>query len=182
MNLVLIGYRGSGKSSVGQRVAERLGLRFVDTDALIVERFEGRSIRDIWVEFGEPAFRRVECAVAAERLADDGQVIAFGGGAVMQPAVRAELAAAASRCCTIYLRAEPETLGQRIAGDAATAAARPSLSGVAGSADEVRRVLADREPTYRAVADHVIDVDDRKVEQIAEAIVARARADAEARD
>jgi len=175
MNIVLIGYRGSGKTSVGRRVADLLGLRFVDTDEAVVDRFAGRSIRAIWEEFGEPVFRRVECEVIAELLGDDGRVVAFGGGAVMQPAVRAELAAAASRCCVVYLRATAETLGGRIAADRATAEARPSLSGVADSAEEVRRVLAGREPTYEAVADHAVEVDELGIEAVAETVVARVR-------
>lgn len=172
MNVILIGYRGSGKTSVGRLLAERLGLGFVDTDELIIERFEGLSIREIWTAHGEPAFRRVEGEVVGELLAGDGRVIAFGGGAVMQPTVRAAMVDARRRCAVFYLRATPATLSARIAGDAATAAARPSLSGLAGSADEVADVLAEREPTYQAVADHVIDVDGRTVEAIADAVVA----------
>jgi len=169
MNVVLIGYRGSGKTSIGRALADRLGVGFIDTDAEVVERFGGLSIAEVWRRWGEPAFRLAERQVIDRLLADDGRVLAFGGGAVMQPAVRAALDAAGARCTVIYLRARASTLGARIAADAATAEARPSLSGLAGSADEVADVLAAREPTYRAVADHVIDVDDRTVEALAEA-------------
>lgn len=172
MNLVLIGYRGSGKSSVGRLVADRLGLGFVDTDARIVERFDGMTIKAIWQAHGEPAFRKVEREVIADLLGEDGRVIAFGGGAAMQPEVRAALADTGDRCKAVYLRATPATLSARIIGDAATAAARPSLTGAAGSAEEVADVLARREPTYQALADHTIDVDGREVEAVAEAIVA----------
>lgn len=156
MNIVLLGYRGSGKTTVGKKLANALWRDFVDTDAVVVKRFGDLTIRQIWEKHGEPAFRDMECTVAAELLAKDNQVIALGGGTVMQPAARTALESA--RAIKVYLYCEPQVLAARIAADADTAATRPNLTPLAGGVDEVTAVLAQRDPVYRAVADHVLDV------------------------
>ncbi|MEW6580107.1 MAG: shikimate kinase [Chloroflexota bacterium] len=86
-NLVLAGFMGTGKSMVGRLVAERLGLAFVDTDAEI-ERRAGRSIAQIFAQDGEAAFRRLEAQVCQEVAAGRGQVIAVGGGALLDDSTR----------------------------------------------------------------------------------------------
>ena len=78
MNIVLIGYRACGKTLIGQRVAERLGWTFVDTDRGIEAHESGRTISAIFAEDGEPYYREVEAAVVREVLARDRQVVAFG--------------------------------------------------------------------------------------------------------
>jgi shikimate kinase len=170
MNVILIGYRGSGKTTVGRTAAARLRWRFADSDAAVVARFGGRSIREIWEAEGEAAFRAAEVEVTRELVRGDRQVIALGGGTVMQPAARRAVEAADAM--RFYLKASAAVLARRIAADAATAAARPSLTGAASSVEEVAAVLAAREPTYEAVADHVIDVEEASVEEAAARVVA----------
>lgn len=156
MNIVLMGYRGSGKTTIGRKMAEELWKDFADTDALVCARFDGATIRRIWETHGEPAFRAVECDVLRELLSKDSQVIALGGGTVMQPDARAALAATPSN--RIYLKCDPKELWRRIQADTQTADARPSLSGLGCSLDEVRKVLAEREPVYESLATQVFDV------------------------
>lgn len=168
---MLLGYRGSGKSTVGRALAARLGLALVDTDPLVLERFGGRSVADIWATDGEPAFREAEAAVVAKVVAKPGQVVALGGGAVTEhPDGRAAVEAA--EALRVYLAAPADVLARRIAGDAGTADDRPSLTGTQSVTDEVAAVLARREATYRAVADAVLDASDASVEQIVERIAA----------
>lgn len=175
MNLVLLGYRGSGKSTVGHLLADRLGMTFVDTDQRIVQHFADMTIRDIWQTHGEPAFRAAEVQIVREALNADHQIIALGGGAVMQPGVRQsiETVTAEGRCLRIYLRAKAQTLHDRIHADPATAANRPGLTtsgGGGGDLNEVQSVLAEREPTYLALADLIVDVDDLNAVQAADRI------------
>lgn len=157
MNIVLIGYRGSGKTSVGKKLADELWKDFVDTDAEICKRFDGATIKQIWDEHGETEFRRVECEVVADVFKKSDQVIALGGGTLMQPAARAVVEAAEGDQ-RVYLACEAKVLAERIAGDTATAATRPNLTGLGGGVEEVEKVLAERDPIYRAVADEVFDV------------------------
>jgi shikimate kinase len=157
MNIVLLGYRGSGKTSVGKRLASELWKKFVDTDAEICKRFDGLTIREIWERFGEGAFREMEVKVVAEVMGRDEQVVALGGGSPMQ-AGAFEAVKRAAGTVRIYLKCDAGVLAKRIAGDAATAAARPNLTGLGGGEAEVRAVLEKREPTYLALADKVLDV------------------------
>ncbi len=105
MNIVLIGYRGSGKTSVGRAVAQRLGCPFVDTDALIEERV-GCRIAEIFANEGEATFRTREAGVVWEVAAVDGQVISVGGGAVLSAANVVALRAGGR---TFWLVARAET-------------------------------------------------------------------------
>ncbi len=168
--IILLGYRGSGKSTVGRALAERLSCRFLDTDALVVERFDGRSIADIWGSEGEPAFRDAEAKVVADAVGLPGRVVALGGGAVTRHAA-GRAAVEAADALRVYLAASPAVLAQRIAGDAGTAADRPSLTRSASVTEEVAAVLAQRDPIYRAVADVVIEVADATVDQIVRRIL-----------
>lgn len=170
MNLVLIGYRGSGKTTIGKLLAERLSLRFVDIDRGIMARYEGRSVAEIWDEFGEPHYRATECDVTEDTMAQDGRVVALGGGTPMERRAYDAIADAADTV-RIYLKAPAEALHPRIAGDDANTANRPSLTTMGGGLDEVRHMLEKREPTYEALADHVVDVADQSPAQAAEQIV-----------
>jgi shikimate kinase len=157
MNIILIGYRGSGKTVIGRLLAERLGLDFVDSDAAVCGRFGIDSITDIWQQHGEPAWREMEVEVTRQCCAMDNQVISLGGGTVMQSGARQAIADSAQTTC-VYLYAPVEVLHQRIEADANTAAARPSLTGKGGGIEEVQQVLAQRDPVYRQAADLVLDV------------------------
>ncbi len=188
MTLLLFGYRGSGKTTIGQRLSRRLGATFQDTDALVRERFGGLEVADIWATHGEPAFRAMEVAVTRELLKNPDRkggdadassssgplphgrgslishrVIALGGGTLMQPEAF-EAVKQADGALRVYLRAPASVLASRIATDKATAGQRPSLTGATNPTDEVAQVLAAREPTYLAAADKVLDISRRSVE------------------
>jgi shikimate kinase len=155
MSIVLIGYRGSGKSTVGRKLADRLWQTFVDTDDLIVRR-AGKSIKAIFEEDGEPAFRELETAVLKEALLLEDHVIALGGGAVLREENREAVRSSGHR--VLYLKCDPKVLAQRIAADPNSAASRPALSPVGSSAAEVEQVLAQREPLYRSTMHAELDV------------------------
>jgi len=169
MNIVLIGYRGSGKTTVGRRLAERLGYTHVDTDELVRERFGGMTIRQIWHEHGEEKFRDAEARVVADVLREDDRVIALGGGAAVQSAGH-EAVAEASDALRVYLACDAAALHQRITSDTSRAD-RPSTGGPANELESIREQLARREPAYRAAADCVIDATDLTPDQIVNRII-----------
>jgi shikimate kinase len=154
MSVVLIGYRGSGKTTVGKRLADQLWQPFVDTDTLVVRK-AGRSIREIFDEQGEPGFRELESQAVREALLLREHVISLGGGALLREENRAALKASGHK--VIHLKCDAEELHKRITADPDTAAARPDLT-AAGGIDEVRELLAAREPTYRAAMTAELDV------------------------
>jgi shikimate kinase len=170
MNLVLLGYRASGKTTLGKAVAEALSWDFVDTDEATRQRFEGRAIAQIWAQEGEPAFRAAECEVVAEILGRDQTVIALGGGTPIQPKARAALETAAAGIIRVYLKAPAEILSQRIEGDTQSGAERPALTPRGGGLEEVRSVLAEREPVYTALADEIFDTTHLTLEATDEAV------------
>jgi shikimate kinase len=161
-HLVLVGMPGSGKSSVGKRLAKVLDLPFVDLDRA-VERAAGRTIPELFANEGEPAFRALESAALVEALAAPGPgVIATGGGAVLAPANRAALRDGAE---VVWLRARAATLGGRVADGAG----RPLLAGDPAAA--IEQLLAVRGPIYAEVADIVIDVDQVPVSRVLETVL-----------
>ena len=172
MNVILFGYRGSGKTSVGKKLAEQLWKDFVDVDALVRERFGNITIAEIWERWGEVGFRQaeVEATQAVVRFSD--HIIALGGGTLMQPAARlaVEQAPDAKR---IYLSCDPEVLYQRINGDETTQAERPALTDQGGGLEEVKQVLAQRDPVYRAVADVVFDVTFCTIDQTVQHLISK---------
>ena len=168
MRVVLIGYRGSGKSVVGRLVADRLGLAFVDTD-LEIETRDGRSIAEIFAEDGEFGFRRVERDVIADVSRRQRVVIAAGGGAVLDPDTRSDWTA--SDTLVAWLTATPEELAGRISGDETTADRRPSLTG-RSVLEEITEVLRHREPLYRNCQRLTIDTTGRTIEDVADETVA----------
>jgi shikimate kinase len=149
--LTLIGYRASGKSTVGRLAAARLGWPFVDADQ-VVEHALGQPIRAFWAEHGEAAFRDAESAALERILAGERcLVLATGGGAVLRPENRALLRARGGTVA--YLQAPAEALQARLRHSAGH---RPSLTG-APVADEVPALLAARDPLYREIAVAVVD-------------------------
>jgi shikimate kinase len=162
MNIILLGYRGSGKTSIGKKLASQLWKTFVDIDDEICERFDGLTIAEIWDQHGEAAFREMEVKVTQEYCAKSDLVIALGGGTVMQPAARQAVVEADA--IRIYLYSEPQVLLQRIKGDAATAANRPNLTQFGGGLEEIKSVLEERDPVYREVADKVFDMTELDVD------------------
>ena len=166
MVISLIGGRGSGKTTVGGTLADRLGWEFIDADAEVVRR-DGRDIPQIFAEDGEPAFRKAEeAAIAALLDRTDDAVLATGGGAVLSADTRRRLRAAGP---VVWLTADAETLAARVAADATE---RPSLTG-RPAAEEMAEVLAARTPLYQQTATVTEPVGDRTVEEIVASIVAR---------
>jgi shikimate kinase len=167
MNVVLIGFRGSGKTTVGRALAERLGREFIDTDDHI-ERQAAMSIRDLFERHGESHFRTLESQAIAELSKLDGKVIATGGGAVLKYQNMQVFKRAGAR--TFFLEVGAETARRRIQADAASRQRRPALTDE-DPAVEIRKLIEFRRPYYRQAADHVIAADDRKVEEIVEELL-----------
>lgn len=162
-NIVLIGPMGSGKSHVGGLLASRLGMDFVDLDARI-EADAGRPISAIFASEGEAGFRARESRALAEALARNGQVIATGGGAVLDAGNRAAVRA---RGHVVYLQVEPAEQLRRLACDSD----RPLLD-VPDRAQRLADLQALREPLYREVADLVFDTSTNSPERIADTLAA----------
>ncbi|MGH8029907.1 MAG: shikimate kinase [Arenimonas sp.] len=149
-NLVLVGPMGAGKSSIGRRLAGRLGLQFVDADRAI-EEATGASVPMIFELEGEAGFRVREQALIAELCAGRDQLIATGGGAVLDEANRDVLH---QRGFVVYLRLGIEQQLRRLARDTA----RPLLAGP-DRRERLQQLAAQREPLYSAIADLTFDCD-----------------------
>jgi shikimate kinase len=165
MVITLIGYRGSGKSTVARPLAERLGWNWVDADT-VIEQTAGRTIKEIFAAEGEAGFRERECQVMADLLARQDLVIAAGGGAILNPETRRLVQLAGP---VVWLQASLETLHARIRKDVTTAERRPNLTNQGGLA-EIAQVLAVREPLYRECASLSIDTDTTTIPDIVEQI------------
>ena len=98
MKIILIGYRASGKSTIGRVLSARLGYEFVDIDLEIMAKYDNKSVAEIWNEFGEPAYRETECDVTEEACQQDNVVIALGGGTAMEERAFNALQAAQVLC------------------------------------------------------------------------------------
>ncbi len=156
--IALIGFMGSGKSTAGRRLADRLGARFIDADDA-VEASSGRSIRAIFDQDGEAAFRDLE-RTTIDRLLTGSQaaVLALGGGAAMDPRTRARLA---ERAVVVHLRISLEAALHRVGNDAGRPVlARPDLADV----------HAARMATYDSIADIAVEVGDRDIDEVVTAV------------
>lgn len=169
MTIVLIGYRGSGKTTVGRLLAARLGWDFVDNDQRITAS-AGRSIRQIFDLGGEEAFRELESRAILEIAPLQDHVLSLGGGALLREENRRAITGAGHTI--IYLRADPAELHRRIHSDTATAINRPALTKLGGGLEEIRSVLAAREPIYRKVMTAELDVTAKTPGQVVDAILA----------
>ena len=167
-NLVLIGYRGTGKSTVARLLALKLGWDWVDVDVEIELR-AGKSIAAIFVEDGEPMFRMVESQVLADLVRRDKTVLAAGGGAVIKEVNRVTLRTAGR---VIWLKAAVATILARVGADQTTARRRPNLTTAGGEA-EVVQLLSQREPFYRQCADLEIDTEGKTAAMVAAEILDR---------
>ena len=165
MNIILMGFRCTGKTSAGRRLAERLELPFYDTDEL-VERKEKRTIPQIVAKRGWQTFREMETGVIRDLSGVDCSVIALGGGAVLDVRNVRNLKRGG---LFIWLFAAPETIAARMEKDAAGGAERPSLTGI-GSIDETTAVMVEREPFYRRLAQLMVDTTGIDADQVAEEI------------
>lgn len=168
MNLALIGYRGTGKTTIAQLLAQQLGWQWVDLDERI-EQAAGRSIAEIFAQHGEPEFRRIESEVLAAHAGLDLAILATGGGIVLAPANREQLARMSA---VVWLTASPTTLWQRIHGDTTTGSRRPNLTAQGGLA-EIEHLLQVRTPLYRECATLEVDTEGRSPGDVAAEIVQR---------
>jgi shikimate kinase len=165
--ITLVGYRGTGKSTVARLLAHRLGWMCIDTDEE-VQQLTGKAICDIFRSEGEAAFRGYESQVIHQLTRRHKVVLAAGGGAVLDPDNRRALSMAGS---IVWLTALPETIRRRLRDDAGTAENRPALTGNSVT-DEIETVLAERLPIYRACADLSVPTDGREPRELVELIVA----------
>jgi shikimate kinase len=167
MNIVLIGYRGSGKSIVGRKLATRLKLRFVDIDDLIEER-QGVPISDIVKSHGWGHFRKLERSTIEEISKGDRLIIAPGGGAVLDTE---NVEALRKNGFIIWLKADKQTLLKRLSQDPGTNTRRPTLTGK-GTAEEFKEVMSLREPIYEQASEIRIDTSMIDTEAVVENILA----------
>ena len=163
MNIVLIGYRGAGKSAVGRRLAARLGRTLVSTDAEVVKRAD-RTIPEIVAKEGWEYFRDLESDICRELADRDQLVIDTGGGAILRPQ---NVEALKKNGTVFWLEASVEIITKRIGRDTQ----RPSLTGTKSFVDEIQDVLRERTPQYQAAADHVIRTGDQPIDQLVETLL-----------
>ncbi len=166
MNIVLIGYRGTGKSTIATLVGQQLGWDVTSTDEEIVRRAK-RTIPEIVEKFGWDHFRDLETAVCQSFIDKDHIVIDTGGGAILREKNANHLK---SNGIVFWLTASVDTIIQRIGQDTQ----RPSLTGQKTFTEEVEDVLRERTPRYAAAADHVLPTDHDVPATLADIIVQRA--------
>ncbi len=167
--IFLIGYRGTGKTTVARELAARLGRDWVDADDVIEAR-AGKTIARIFAEDGEAAFREMEADAVAELSGRRERVIALGGGAVLREANRQAICGAGGS--VVWLTASTDTILERLAADSATASRRPNLT-TSGGREEVEALLAKRTPLYRQCATLVVDTERKTAVEAAEEILRR---------
>lgn len=162
MNVVLMGYRGTGKTSVGRLLADRLERPFLDSDELI-KASSGKSVREMVAEKGWDFFRQEEKRVVAELSGKDGCIFALGGGVVLDEENVRNLK---PKGFFVWLTAEAEKILKRLNGDGKTLEQRPSLAGKDPD-EETKSLLKAREPLYAKIADCRVDTSDLSIEEVA---------------
>jgi shikimate kinase len=163
MNIVLIGYRGTGKSSVGKLLSAILNMELVEMDRLIVKKAK-LSIPQIVERFGWDKFRDLESEVVSDISQKDNCVIDTGGGIILREENVEHLKA---NGLIFWLKANKETIINRIEDGGE----RPSLTGTKSFLEEVEEVLKAREPLYQSAADWVIETDERSIEEVSRDII-----------
>ena len=166
--LALIGYRGTGKTTVARLLAGRLRYDWIDAD-VEVELRAGKSIAAIFDDSGEAAFRDLEANLVAELCQRERTVLALGGGAILREANRKWL----SQCQhVIWLQAPAAVIAKRLESDPTTASRRPNLTN-RGGLHEIQQLLGAREPIYQACATLEVDTEDKDPAEIADEILTR---------
>jgi len=165
-NLFLIGYRCTGKSSVGKALAAKLGWQFLDTDSLLVSE-SGISIKEIVETHGWQTFRKLEHVIVEQVCTLDRQIVATGGGVVLSTA-NVQLMKQSGRL--VWLRATPETIRRRMIQDADTETLRPALTSK-DSIAEIEETLLERESYYRQAMDFYVQTDRLGLNAIAGSII-----------
>ena len=165
-NIALIGFRATGKSIVGEILARKLSMWFIDMDRRLISE-AGRDIAT-WVEQeGWDSFRRAESRLLETISFQEGLVVATGGGIILDPQNRTMLR---KHFLTVWLKAAPQTIRARLSADPVTPQTRPSLSELP-MPEEIVKVLSEREPLYSQAADIEIDTGAKEPIEIAEEIV-----------
>lgn len=166
MNIVLIGMRGSGKSTLGRLLAQKLHKDFRELDAE-VEELEGMPIKEMVEKHGWDYFRDRETEVVRNVAASDNAVISTGGGVVIRPA---NIPLLRKNGVCIYLRTPLHVLLQRIGGEATKL---PRLTNETSVAEEMSKVMEGRAPMYEEAADEIVDTEFHSAEQMVEEILHR---------
>jgi shikimate kinase len=164
-NVFLIGYRGTGKTTMAELLAAALGWQWTDSDQELENR-HGCTIVELFARGDEKNFRRLESALLEELCRRSRQVIATGGGAILSPDNRVRLKASGH---VVWLQADPATIWHRLRMDPTTAARRPDLT--TGGLVEIEELLHLREPLYRGCADMMVDTGNRSPEQVLKMIL-----------
>jgi shikimate kinase len=165
-NLFLIGYRCTGKSSVGKLLAGILGWPFIDTDSLLVSE-SGSSVKEIVADQGWEGFRKIEHDILKQVCLTDRQVVATGGGIVLSDANVNRMKKTGK---LIWLKAKTETIEKRMIQDQATEAFRPALTSKDNLA-EIEETLIEREPYYQRAMDFYVETDGRQIADICDMII-----------
>ena len=168
MNLILIGYRATGKTTLARMLAQRLDWEWTDADVEI-ERRAGKTIAQIFSEDGEPAFRDLEAQVVADLCGHRRLVLATGGGAPMRPESRRAMRESGK---VVWLLAQPETILARMSSDPTNPDRRPKLTG-RGPLEEIVQLLKQREPIYHESAHLVVDTEGKTPQQLTAEILDR---------
>lgn len=166
MNIFLIGYRCTGKTTVGRSLAKRLERLFFDTDLELVKE-QGINISDIVSKRGWAAFREIEKRVIQCACQRDNQVVATGGGAVLD---EDNVKRMKDSGVIVWLKADINTIEKRIIEDNTTRDFRPSLTSK-GSVEEVRETLLTRNPFYERAMDFFVDTDFMDIEAVCDTII-----------
>mgnify|MGYP003968565231 CR=1 FL=1 len=167
MNIFLIGYRATGKSTVARNIAAALGLKCVDSDALIALA-AGMTIAEIFATETEEGFRERESEVVAKIALADNQVVALGGGAILRSENREAIC---NQGMIVWLQASVESVCERLAADSQTQSLRPPLT-THNLVDEVSELMERRRDTYAAVADFTVDTESLNAAEVALEIIA----------
>ena len=166
MNVVLIGFRCAGKTSVGKALAKRLSREFLDCDDYI-EKKTNLTIREIFDIAGESYFRMLEGDAISDVSKLDGRVIATGGGAVLK---YKNIQGLKRNGITIFLEADVDCVFERIQSDPMTPTRRPSLTGK-DMFTEIQEQISHRRPYYLSAADYVVRTDTRPIDEVVREIV-----------
>lgn len=166
MNIILIGYRAAGKSTVGKALASRLGRKFVDTDDLLEERQQAQ-ISEIVKSLGWDHFRKMEKRIIEEISAQDKLIIAAGGGAVLDPE---NVTALKKKGLMVWLKADRQVLHSRMIQDPRTVVQRPPLTGK-GVLEELEEVMACRVPFYEKAMEAQLDTSAMDEKTVVESVL-----------
>lgn len=166
-NIVLIGFMGTGKTTVGKDLSQKLSMDYIDTDALIQERM-GISINEIFEKYGEDFFRKIEKNIIDEISATKNTIILCGGGVVLN---QENIPKLRENGKTILLKAQPITIYHRVKEDHS----RPLLKGRM-SLETIEKLLKEREEAYATSADLTIETDGKMVEEITSEIITKLNA------